>query len=147
MVVTNKGPERPITPQDERSEILAALACVDGTVIFDEETPADIIRRVQPDVLVKGADWPAFLGPRHDGSSPETGVTAWPLEGPRRVWQRVRRVGGSEMNNLPIGEGLVPRQTIGDPGAQKIERFDIKNRSSQRRHVVLNQVCEAGKEN
>ena len=53
----NKGPERPITPEDERSELLAALACVDGTVIFDEETPHDLIAALQPDVLVKGADW------------------------------------------------------------------------------------------
>jgi rfaE bifunctional protein nucleotidyltransferase chain/domain len=53
----NKGPQRPITPEDERSEVLAALACVDGTVIFDEETPHDLIAALQPDVLVKGADW------------------------------------------------------------------------------------------
>jgi rfaE bifunctional protein nucleotidyltransferase chain/domain len=53
----NKGPQRPITPEDERSEVLAALACVDGTVIFDEETPYDLIAALQPDVLVKGADW------------------------------------------------------------------------------------------
>jgi D-beta-D-heptose 7-phosphate kinase/D-beta-D-heptose 1-phosphate adenosyltransferase len=55
----NKGPERPITPEEERAEILAALACVDAVAIFDEDTPADIIGRVQPDVLVKGSDWPA----------------------------------------------------------------------------------------
>jgi D-beta-D-heptose 7-phosphate kinase/D-beta-D-heptose 1-phosphate adenosyltransferase len=55
----NKGPERPITPEEERTEILAALACVDAVAIFDEDTPADIIGRVQPDVLVKGSDWPA----------------------------------------------------------------------------------------
>lgn len=55
----NKGPERPINPQHERAEVLAALACVDAVSIFDEDTPAEIIRRVQPDVLVKGADWPA----------------------------------------------------------------------------------------
>ena len=55
----NKGPERPINPETERAEVLAALACVDAVSIFDDETPADIIRRVQPDVLVKGADWPA----------------------------------------------------------------------------------------
>ena len=55
----NKGPARPINRQEERAEVLAALACVDAVVIFDEDTPADIIRRVQPDVLVKGADWPA----------------------------------------------------------------------------------------
>jgi rfaE bifunctional protein nucleotidyltransferase chain/domain len=55
----NKGPARPINPQDERAEVLAALECVDAVSIFDEDTPADIIRRVQPDVLVKGADWPS----------------------------------------------------------------------------------------
>lgn len=54
-----KGPTRPITPELERAEILAALACVDAAVIFDEDTPADIIRAIQPDVLVKGADWAA----------------------------------------------------------------------------------------
>jgi rfaE bifunctional protein nucleotidyltransferase chain/domain len=53
----NKGPERPITPQDERAEVLAALACVDAAVIFDEETPHDLIAALEPDVLVKGADW------------------------------------------------------------------------------------------
>ena len=53
----NKGPDRPITPQDERSEVLAALACVDAAVIFDEETPYDLIAALEPDVLVKGADW------------------------------------------------------------------------------------------
>lgn len=55
----NKGPERPINPEDERAEVLAALACVDAVSIFDDDTPADIIRRVQPDILVKGSDWPA----------------------------------------------------------------------------------------
>lgn len=56
-VRANKGPERPITPEAERVEVLAALACVDAVAVFDEETPADIIKRIQPDVLVKGADW------------------------------------------------------------------------------------------
>jgi rfaE bifunctional protein nucleotidyltransferase chain/domain len=52
-----KGPLRPVTPQDERAEILAALACVDVVVVFDEDDPQQIISRLQPDVLVKGADW------------------------------------------------------------------------------------------
>jgi rfaE bifunctional protein nucleotidyltransferase chain/domain len=55
----NKGPDRPINPEAERAEVLAALACVDAVVIFDEDTPAEIVRAVQPDILVKGADWPA----------------------------------------------------------------------------------------
>ena len=52
-----KGPDRPITVAAERAEVLEALACVDGVVIFDEETPRDLIDALQPDVLVKGADW------------------------------------------------------------------------------------------
>src|SRR5215467_8280392 len=47
-VRANKGPSRPLTPAPERAEILAALACVGAAVIFDEDTPAEIIRRIQP---------------------------------------------------------------------------------------------------
>jgi D-glycero-beta-D-manno-heptose 1-phosphate adenylyltransferase len=54
-----KGPSRPLTPEHERAEVLAALGCVDAVVIFDEDDPRQIITRLQPDVLVKGADWPA----------------------------------------------------------------------------------------
>jgi len=55
----NKGPGRPITPENERAEVLAALECVDAVVIFEQDTPAEIVRLVQPDILVKGADWAA----------------------------------------------------------------------------------------
>lgn len=56
-VRSNKGPARPINPELERAELLAALACVDAVVVFDEETPHTIVSRILPDVLVKGADW------------------------------------------------------------------------------------------
>jgi rfaE bifunctional protein nucleotidyltransferase chain/domain len=52
-----KGPARPINPETERAEVLDALRAVDAAVIFDEDTPLELIRAVQPDVLVKGADW------------------------------------------------------------------------------------------
>ena len=58
-VRANKGPERPINPEQEHAELIAALAAVDAAVIFDEETPHAIISALQPDVLVKGADWAA----------------------------------------------------------------------------------------
>ena len=48
---------RPVNPEAERAEVLLALACVDAVVIFDEDTPHEIIAAIQPDVLVKGADW------------------------------------------------------------------------------------------
>ena len=52
-----KAPDRPINSEHERAEILGALAAVDAVVIFDEETPHEIITAIQPDILVKGADW------------------------------------------------------------------------------------------
>ena len=52
-----KGPERPLTPEADRAEILLSLAAVDAVVIFDQPTPLALITQVQPDVLVKGADW------------------------------------------------------------------------------------------
>jgi D-glycero-beta-D-manno-heptose 1-phosphate adenylyltransferase len=54
-----KGPSRPLTPEYERAEVLAAVRCVDAVVMFDEDDPRQIIRRLEPDVLVKGADWAA----------------------------------------------------------------------------------------
>jgi rfaE bifunctional protein nucleotidyltransferase chain/domain len=58
-VRSNKGPSRPITPEDERGEIIAALASVNAVVVFDDDTPHRVIAAVLPHVLVKGADWPA----------------------------------------------------------------------------------------
>jgi D-beta-D-heptose 7-phosphate kinase/D-beta-D-heptose 1-phosphate adenosyltransferase len=52
-----KGETRPVTPEHERAEMLAAMECVDAVVLFDEETPYELIKRLQPDVIVKGADW------------------------------------------------------------------------------------------
>ena len=53
----NKGPERPINTEQERAEVLEALECVDAVVLFEQETPAEIIKAIQPDILVRGADW------------------------------------------------------------------------------------------
>ena len=52
-----KGEGRPVLPERERAEILAALECVDAVVIFDEPTPREVIARLLPDILVKGGDW------------------------------------------------------------------------------------------
>ena len=54
---SNKGPGRPVNPAHERAEVLLALDSVDAAVIFDEETPQAIVSAIQPDILVKGADW------------------------------------------------------------------------------------------
>jgi D-beta-D-heptose 7-phosphate kinase/D-beta-D-heptose 1-phosphate adenosyltransferase len=53
----NKGNGRPVTPQGQRAEVLAALACVDYVVLFDEPDPGQLIADLKPDILVKGGDW------------------------------------------------------------------------------------------
>jgi rfaE bifunctional protein nucleotidyltransferase chain/domain len=52
-----KGPHRPINDQTQRSMIIASLHFVDAVVIFDEDTPLELIQKIQPDILVKGADY------------------------------------------------------------------------------------------
>ncbi|HTN42409.1 MAG TPA: D-glycero-beta-D-manno-heptose 1-phosphate adenylyltransferase [Nitrospiria bacterium] len=52
-----KGPPRPLLPQAERAELLAALSCVDYVTIFSEPDPLAVITALQPDVLIKGSDW------------------------------------------------------------------------------------------
>jgi rfaE bifunctional protein nucleotidyltransferase chain/domain len=53
----NKAPDRPLNSEAERCEVLSALASVDAVVVFDQDTPLEIITALQPDILVKGADW------------------------------------------------------------------------------------------
>jgi rfaE bifunctional protein nucleotidyltransferase chain/domain len=55
--VSSIKPGRPLTPEDQRAEVLAALESVDYVVLFSEDTPYNLIKDVRPDVLVKGADW------------------------------------------------------------------------------------------
>ncbi len=54
----NKGPERPLNDELSRAKVLAALRLVDAVVIFDQDTPLELIQAIGPDVLVKGGDWP-----------------------------------------------------------------------------------------
>jgi D-beta-D-heptose 7-phosphate kinase/D-beta-D-heptose 1-phosphate adenosyltransferase len=65
-----KGPDRPIVPEQERARLVAALAAVDCVVLFDQDTPLELIRTLRPDVLVKGADY-----------TPDTIVGAREVEG------------------------------------------------------------------
>jgi rfaE bifunctional protein nucleotidyltransferase chain/domain len=68
-VRATKGEARPVVPEAERAEIIAALECVDAVVLFDEDSPASLIAEIRPDVHAKGTDYRAE-------SVPERGVVA-----------------------------------------------------------------------
>jgi rfaE bifunctional protein nucleotidyltransferase chain/domain len=100
-----KGPNRPVTPEDQRAEVLAALRCVDVVTLFPEDTPRRLIAAVRPHVLVKGADWAAadIVGARQvsaDGGE----VVRIPLAenvSTTGIIARIRRLPGSDApNNL-----------------------------------------------
>lgn len=61
-----KGSSRPINPEQDRAEILSALRCVDYVVLFDEDSPKDIIDEMKPDVYTKGADYTLETLPERD---------------------------------------------------------------------------------
>ncbi len=65
-VARGKGPRRPLTPERERAELLLALEAVDAVVLFDEDTPRELIARLLPDVLIKGADWNHFIAGKEE---------------------------------------------------------------------------------
>ena len=56
--ILNKAPDRPIVSDAQRAEVIAALGCVDYVILFNEPDPHSLIAALQPDVLVKGGDWP-----------------------------------------------------------------------------------------
>ena len=65
-VARTKGPPRPILCEQERATMAGELGAVDAVVLFDEETPRDLIAALLPDILVKGADWSHFVAGREE---------------------------------------------------------------------------------
>ena len=92
-----KSPGRPVFPQQERAEIVAALASVDYVTIFDAPTPRDLITRLLPDVLVKGGDWgPDEIVGREEVESAGGRVVSVPIEpgfSTSAILDRMRRAG------------------------------------------------------
>ncbi|MFA9428794.1 D-glycero-beta-D-manno-heptose 1-phosphate adenylyltransferase [Egicoccus sp. AB-alg2] len=90
-----KGPHRPIVPAADRAELLRALACVDAVVVFDEDTPSEVLRRLRPDVFAKGGDYGSARIPEADVLAAWGGqvVTLPYLEGrsTTRILQEVTR--------------------------------------------------------
>jgi len=75
-----KGPTRPLLSQEQRTAMGVALAAVDAVVLFDEDTPRELIAAVLPDVLVKGADWSHFIAGREEVEAAGGVVMPLPLE-------------------------------------------------------------------
>jgi len=75
-----KGSSRPLTPQQDRAGLLLALAAVDGVVLFEEETPRELIAALLPDILVKGVDWSHFIAGREEVEAAGGHVAAISLE-------------------------------------------------------------------
>ena len=88
-----KGDDRPINQEQDRMALLAALASVDAVIVFDDDTPAALIERVLPDILVKGGDWApdAIVGA---GPTLQRGgqVVSIPFEHERSTTQLLRRI-------------------------------------------------------
>ena len=75
----SKGPGRPIIPETARGVLAASLSAVDAVVLFDEDTPRELIAAVLPDVLVKGADWSHFIAGREEVEAAGGRVLTVPL--------------------------------------------------------------------
>jgi D-glycero-beta-D-manno-heptose 1-phosphate adenylyltransferase len=107
----NKGPERPLVTEQDRAEVLAALASVDYVTIFDEPTPRELISRVLPSILVKGADWaPDQVAGREEVEAAGGRVVCIPLASgysTTNLVQRIRNAGAAiaatsrDTNNKP----------------------------------------------
>lgn len=104
-----KGHGRPIIPQDERAEILAALAMVDYVTIFDEPTPRELIARVLPSVLVKGGDWdPDEIVGREEVEAAGGRVVSVPIEpgySTTDILERIRQIGSGHAPAPSKAEG------------------------------------------
>jgi rfaE bifunctional protein nucleotidyltransferase chain/domain len=75
-VENGKGKGRPILPEAERAEIISALSCVDAVVVFDEDSPAELLSELKPDVHAKGTDYTVESVPERDVIASYGGKTA-----------------------------------------------------------------------
>ena len=100
-----KGSGRPIIPDNERAEVLAALSCVDWVTIFDEPDPLVLIKLLRPDVLIKGADWPEekIIGAKEVKEAGGKVLTI-PLEAgisTSDIFERIRTTSGKKIKEDP----------------------------------------------
>ena len=92
-----KGPERPVIGEEDRAHLLGALSCVDYVVVFEEDTPLELIRRVRPHVLTKGADYTVDTVVGHDLISEWGGeVRLIPLAENRSTTNLIEKIAGGK---------------------------------------------------
>lgn len=110
----NKGPDRPINSQEDRAAVLAALACVDYVILFDDDTPAALVDAITPDVLVKGADWKDKPIAGAEAVAARGGrVVLAPLLPGRGTSSTLERIRHSSSDSRPSGSGSRPAPRAG----------------------------------
>jgi rfaE bifunctional protein nucleotidyltransferase chain/domain len=105
-----KGPKRPVMPEMERVEVACSLASVDAVVLFDEDTPRELIAELLPDVLVKGADWTHFIAGREEVEAAGGKVLPLALEpgySTTGVIERILALGQPHLLNGASNSGIV----------------------------------------
>ncbi len=91
-VKKGKGDLRPVNPEADRALVLAALECVDGVVIFDQDEPAELIAQLLPDILVKGEDWAHYVSGREVVEAHGGRVVLAPLLADRSTTNTIERI-------------------------------------------------------
>ncbi len=91
-----KGDNRPLVPEAERAEVLAALEAVDAVTIFDEATPRELIAALLPDVLVKGGDWGANIVGKEEVTAAGGRVVSLPYERGYSTSELIERIAGRQ---------------------------------------------------
>lgn len=91
-----KGENRPLVPEAERAEVLAALAVVDAVTVFDEATPRELIAALLPDVLVKGGDWGANIVGKEEVTAAGGRVVSLPYERGYSTSELIERIAGRQ---------------------------------------------------
>ena len=91
-----KGESRPLVPEAERAEVLAALAVVDAVTVFDEATPRELIAALLPDVLVKGGDWGANIVGKEEVAAAGGRVVSLPYERGYSTSELIERIAGRQ---------------------------------------------------
>jgi len=131
-----KGPQRPLIPDGERAQMLAALGCVDLVVIFDALTAESLVAALRPAVYVKGGDW----DPAVTGAASTVGQAASPRHEPPEA--AIVAGYGGEVRYLPYLAGHSTRELIALIVARYAPGADVGERSTERSRRRLSRAAQ-----